>query len=122
MSIIPPNRGDALVRNGVPTSRFAEFLERVAELGDASVQGTVSGESFTVDKEEIVFVDFPNTTINLPPVTNRRQIIIKHRQNANTTSVVPANQEKIDGEFLKTMTTQYETLTLYGDGSTWNVL
>lgn len=123
MSIVAPRRGEALVdRQGRPTSRLAEFLERVAGLGDDVVTATVTGNTITVTNEEYIFVESAaDTTIRLPASSNRT-IVIKKTSSGGTVTIRPNGSQRIDGVLLKTLTTQYESITLRGDGTTWHVI
>ena len=121
MSIVAPRRSEALVdRQGRPTSRLAEYLEAVArELPDT--QSPTVESDFTITDESIVFVTAPgNITINLPAVTVNRKIIIKKQSQTGKVTIIGA--EKIDGESTRVLDTQYQTLTIYGDGTSWNIV
>jgi len=76
--------------------------------GDHFVVSTPSGASSNIT--------LPDPSVNLYPIT------IKHAGSATTTVVLQYAAEGIDGSNSKSMTTQYDSVTLQSDGTDWHII
>ena len=105
---------------GVPTFQFQRFWQTMRDAAEAvySVKTATTDYTETASKGEVV-VKCDNAsgfTVTLPnPAASVAKLVFKKMQAAGTITISGA----IDGGSSATLTTQYSTLSVVSDGSSW---
>lgn len=144
-SVVPPDSGAPLTADFVTLSPDATLTGElvltagggisITEIGDTVVIGnTASSTSATVtthttDGTAVVGYNELNATsgnvaVTLPTaVTNTGKVFNFKRMDGsgNTVTINTTSSQTIDGELTKTLVSQYESLTLYSNGTNWSI-
>ncbi len=81
----------------------------------------VAGDLGTVINCNPTSATFTVTLISAVTATNGRWITIKHTGTANSVNISGVSSQTIDGLTTKTISGQYEALTLVSDGANWHI-
>lgn len=93
---------------------------------NAVVVETVTSTPHTAADPNVIFVDDDTiggaATVNLPAVTANAKYTIKKMGSTGAVTIDADGAETIDGGLTAVLTMQYESITLIGDGTEWNIV
>jgi hypothetical protein len=95
-------------------------------LVSTAIDDTDSPYTLDVDVTQVLVTDSTSgaITVNLPAVASSsgRWITVKHVGSANSTTLDGNASETIDGATTKVLSTQYDFVKLFCDGSVWHII
>jgi len=111
----------------VPTSTdLTDLVETINNYIHSGTQTTSVTAAHTATVSEFVLADttLAGFTVTLPPSASSNQAEINIKKIDSTVNVVTVDgdgTETIDGDLTISITTQYESVTLFCDGSNWHI-
>ena len=117
-------------------SKFTEFTPSVTPVSiDDPLFPSVVDENFALLQQIVNYIGQDlkgdvtiadstsgNVNVTLPPATTNKGERFTFKKIVAANSVVISSADNIDGAASKTLTTQYDTVTVYSDGTTWWIL
>lgn len=115
---------------GVTATNHRQVEENLADgiwrLISTPITDTDSPYTLDVQATQILLTDSTAgaITVNLPSASSASGYVvyIKHNGSANTTTIDGDASETIDGATTKVLSTQYEVVKLYCDGTEWWII